>query len=126
MISEILGLSKILNLESIFLDTNFNISKYFRCVLPRDDPFAACFGCGVEIRKKRYIDRQTNEMFFATAQSQRVVCRSGMLGRRACSIRVDRAMELRSVTYGRSLQFIQSEQYLSDEDISIIRRLKRI
>ena len=65
-------------------------------------------------------------MFLATAQSRRVVCRSGLLGRRACRIRVDRAMELRRVTYGRGLQFIQSEQYLSDEDLSIIRRLKRI
>ena len=72
------------------------------------------------------IDRQTNEMFLATAQSRRVVCRSGLLGRRFCRVRIDRAMEIRRVTYGRGLQFIQSEQYLSDEDLSIIRRLKRI
>ena len=103
-----------------------NIFTHFRCVLPIDDPFAACFGCDIKIRKKRYIDRQTNEMFLATSQSRRVICRSGLLGRQICSIRVDRAMELRRVTYGRGLQFIQSEQYLSDEDISIIRRLKRI
>ena len=99
---------------------------HFSCNHPRDDPFAACFGCDIQIRKKRQIDRQTNEMFLATAQNRRVICRSGSLGRKNCSVRVDRAMEFRRVTYGRGLQFIQSEQYLSDEYISLIRRLKRL
>ena len=107
--------------EATSLTIEINILNYFRCVLPSDDPFIPCFGCDSRRRIKRYIDRQTNEMFLATAQSRRVICRSGIAGRRLCSVRVDRAMELRRVTYGRGLQFIQSEQYLSDEDISIIR-----
>jgi len=105
------------------------------CVLPSDDPFKACFGCESEItvkvkRAKRngytypdfysYIDRQTGEAFQATSQSRRVVCGVGPGGRRRCRLRIDRAMQLRMVSYGKALQFIQSEQYLGDDDVPTV------
>ena len=117
---------------------NFLISKiYFRCNLPNDDPYTACFGCENEIpptvfnRRKKHvydyfefndnIDRQTGEMFQATEQSRRVICGTGANGGQRCRLRIDKAMQFRRVTYGRAIQFIQSEQYLSDEDVDIIR-----
>ena len=64
-----------------------------------------------------FIDRQTGEMFQTTRQSRRVICGTGPQGRQRCRLRIDKAMQFRRVTYGRAIQFIQSEQYLGDEDV---------
>ena len=97
--------------------------------MPNDDPFKACFGCenGMSSRNiknpgyHRHIDRQSGEVFQATSQNRRVICGKDPLGNMRCRLRIDRAMQLRRVSYGRALQFIQSEQYLGDEDVNIIR-----
>ena len=60
----------------------------------------------------------------ATAQKRRLICRNkrgGRVARSDCRIRIDRLMQIRAETYGRAQQFIQSENYLSPEDINIIR-----
>ena len=67
------------------------------------------------------IDRQSGEMFQATRQSRRIICGTGTNGGRRCRLRIDRAMQFRRITYGRAIQFIQSEQYLSNDDVDIIR-----
>ena len=38
------------------------------------------------------------------------------------TLRIDKAMQFRRVSYGRAIQFIQSEQYLKADDVDIIRR----
>ena len=75
---------------------------------------------------KNYIEiditsRQTGESYEATRQSKRVICQrvNGIFT--GCRLRVDRGVQLRSISYPRALTFIQSEQYLSQEDIDIIR-----
>ena len=73
-----------------------------------------------------FVDRQTGEVFQATAQNRRVVCVRGELGGLRCRLRIDRAMQLRGVSYGRALQFIQSEQYLGDDDVDAIIRFYKI
>ena len=111
-----------------------NESAYFilfSCVMPQDDPFRSCFGCEDENQNRYYvhqrqsyhgyIDRQTGEMFQATTQSRRVLCSPGPRGRQRCRLRIDKAMQFRRVTYGRAIQFIQSEQYLGNDDVDIIR-----
>ena len=107
-------------------------------MLPNEDPFRACFGCENAQAKTSYdhygnyypdgyqdyshnIERQTGERFQVTRQSRRVVCRIGPNGRRGCKLRIDRAMQIRVATYGKASQFIQSEQYLSPDDLDIIR-----
>ena len=105
------------------------INHYFSCTLPNDDPFKACFGCENDMTRRniknprfhRHIDRQSGEVFQATSQNRRVICGKDPLGNMRCRLRIDRAMQLRRVSYGRALQFIQSEQYLGDDDVSIIR-----
>ena len=100
-----------------------------RCNLTNEDPFRACFGCSNEIDRSSYehfiyqtnIDRQTGEMFQATKQSRRVICGTGPQGKQRCRLRIDRAMQFRRVSYGRAIQFIQSEQYLSNDDVDIVR-----
>ena len=69
------------------------------------------------------MSRQTGEVFQATSQNRRVVCSTGPNGGQRCRLRIDRAMQLRRVSYGRALQFIQSEQYLGDDDVNIVRLL---
>ena len=101
----------------------------FSCTSPSDDPFRACFGCDNEETKRNsnhpqfhnFIDRQSGEVFQATSQNRRVICGKDPLGNMRCRLRIDRAMQLRRVSYGRALQFIQSEQYLGDDDVSLIR-----
>ena len=66
------------------------------------------------------IDRQTGQRFKATRQSRRKICRRDPAGARRCKLRVDRLLEVRKITYGRAVQIIQSEEYLSDEDIDIL------
>jgi hypothetical protein len=105
---------------------------YCSCTSPNDDPFQSCFGCEDSERGNNragygniyILDRQTGEEFQATSQNRRVVCTTGEAGGQRCRLRIDRAMQLRGVSYGRALQFIHSEQYLSDEDVDLIRRYK--
>ena len=102
--------------------------SHFSCVMPEDDPFMACLGCDpvddyhIDSKHDRNIDRQAGEVFQATGQSRRVICGRDPDGNMRCRLRIDRAMQLRRVKYGRALQFIQSEQYLSDDDVELIRR----
>ena len=103
----------------------------FSCTSTNDDPFRSCFGCeraneNLYYANQRqsfhsYIDRQTGEMFQATTQSRRVLCNRGTQGNRRCRLRIDKAMQFRRVSYGRAVQFIQSEQYLNNDDVDIIR-----
>ena len=111
----------------------YEIVFYFSCNGPADDPFRPCFACeGFSAKSvygayyNNYIDiditsRQTGESYQATRQSKRVVCRrvNGIVT--GCRLRVDRGVQLRSRSYPRAQTFIQSEQYLSQEDIDIIR-----
>jgi len=60
-------------------------------------------------------------MFQGTAQSRRVICGIGHNGFQRCRLRIDKAVQFRRVTYYRAIQFIQSEQYLNDEDQDSIR-----
>ena len=102
----------------------------FSCIGPEDDPFRPCFGCeGFKARyiygsdyqndiERSYNSRQTGETFEATRQSKRILCRNG---RSFCRLRIDRGMQLRKKTYARAQEFVQSEQYLSQEDIDILR-----
>ena len=109
--------------------------SYYRCVDPTDDPFRTCFGCddaAFSIRSRsanyydyayNFIDRQTGEQFQVTRQNRRLICQPGEAGGpRRCKLRVTRGMQLRKTTYGRVQQFVQSEQYLSNDDVDIIRR----
>ena len=113
------------NIEMQYL----NIYFLFSCAGPDDDPFMACLGCD-ESNYDHYgnpylsnhIDRQTGEMFQATRQSRRVICSENENGRQKCRLRIDKAMQFRRVSYGRAIKFIQSEQYLGDDDVDIIRR----
>ena len=97
--------------------------------MPSDDPYRACFGCENDTTRRNlkqprfhsHIDRQSGEVFQATSQNRRVICGKDPQGNMRCRLRIDRAMQLRRVSYGRALQFIQSEQYLGDDDVSIIR-----
>ena len=103
-------------------------------MLPSEDPFKACFGCEDTSDRSgqdhntftEYIDRQTGEVFQATSQNRRVVCSTGPEGGRRCRLRIDRAMQFRRVSYGRALQFIQSEQYLGQDDLDFARLLNLI
>ena len=103
----------------------------YSCTSSSDDLYRSCFGCENESRNtyyahqrqsfQGYIDRQTGEMYTATTQSRRVVCNQGPQGNRRCRLRISKAMQIRRRSYGRALQFVQSEQYLNDDDVDIIR-----
>ena len=116
---------------------NYHNLFSYRCTDPNDDPYTACFGCDSDNANKvernahrydyvqpsfNYIDRQTGEMFQTTRQSRRVICARGQQGqtRRRCRLRIDKAMQFRRITYGRAIQFIQSEQYLENSDVDPI------
>ena len=104
---------------------------FYSCTSSSDDLYRSCFGCENESQNiyyahqrqsfHTYIDRQTGEMFQATTQSRRVLCNQGAQGNRRCRLRIDKAMQFRRVSYGRAVQFIQSEQYLTNDDVDIIR-----
>ena len=113
----------------------WDANLYYRCDGPNDDPFRACFGCEENTNENRYfnkylnqpsytynnlVDRQTGETFRATQQSRRLIC-VDRLDRSSCRIRIDRAMEMRDITYMRALRLIQSEEYLSAEDFNLVR-----
>ena len=118
-------------LKKELLRTGYN-NYYFRCDSPNDDPFRACFGCEEDLKqrsffhnytnhfKEDFINRQTGERFRATRPSRRLIC-SNTINRNSCKIRVDRAMEIRDVTYMQALQVIQSEEYLIADDLDILR-----
>ena len=118
-----------------FRKINNKILFPYSCEGVNDDPFKPCFQCeDVTSRSDlphyaySYIDRQSGEKFQVTRPSRRVVCRRGPAGRRRCRLRVSRAMQLRQAQYGPSLQFVQAEQYLSTDDLDIVRyyvKLKR-
>ena len=118
-------------IHNIFLLYIFHCS----CNGPEDDRYRPCFQCeGFSARQVygdqfsdafefNFIDRQSGERFQATRQSARVLCRQGPNGQ--CQfprLRVNRAMQLRSRTYARALEFIHAEQYLSQEDVDLIFR----
>ena len=113
----------------IFHVTECNFFSFNSCELASDDPFRSCFGCDDDMTDidetsqdyDNFIDRQAGEVFQATSQNRRVICGLGPLGGMRCRLRIDRAMQLRRVSYGRALQFIQSEQYLGDDDVDVIR-----
>ena len=108
----------------------FHNILYFSCTGPEDDPFRPCFGCeGFRARQiygsdyyndieRSFISRQTGERFQTTRQSRRTVCRNG---RANCKLRIDRGMQLRQRSYARAQEFVQSEQYLTQEDTDILR-----
>ena len=100
--------------------------SFSSCTGANDDPYRACFGCDEDNlfnhHQRQYdIDRQTGEMFQATTQSRRVICGQDQNGNRNCRLRIDKAMQFRRISYGRAVQFIQSEQYLTNDDVDIIR-----
>ena len=64
---------------------------------------------------------ESDEFFQATRQSRRLVCRRTANGR-TCRLRVSRLMQIRRLKYFQAQDFVQSEKYLSQEDIDIIRR----
>ena len=122
----------------IILLTQFNDSIFYSCNDVKDDPFVPCFGCdsstprssfdrrngfqsGYEDESFHFKNRQSDESFRATRQSRRVICPRGSRTGRRCRIRASRAIEIRSLTYSRTQQFIQAEEYLSSDDLQIIR-----
>ena len=107
-----------------------------------DDNYIPCFGCDTSssgILKTNFdhygnfypygfndeygnsIERQAREAFDTTRQSRRIICRRTPAGGRQCNLRVDRMMQVRQRTYGRAIEFVQNEEYLSEEDLNIIR-----
>ena len=58
------------------------------------------------------------ESFQQTRPSARVICRRG---RRVCSLRVDRASQVRNVRYSDANRFGNREQYLTQADLAAIR-----
>ena len=100
-----------------------------------DDLFLACFGCDNSFQtrfplQENFIERQTQETlnpgthdtFQSTRQSRRVICRRTPAGARDCRLRVDRLIQLRQRSYGRSIQFVQNEEYLTQEDLDLVRK----
>ena len=73
------------------------------------------------------MERQGGERFKATRISSRLICpRGSRMNGLGCRIRASRAIEIRQLSYLRVLQFIQSEQYLSGDDLEIIRFLQTL
>ena len=103
---------------------------YYSCTGPNDDPFTACFGCTQNEKgeekvldydyENQYenIDRQVRERFRRTKKSRRVICRRN---RSNCKIRINKSIELRDRSYMRALEFVQSEEYLDQEDVDILK-----
>ena len=91
----------------------------------------SCFGCDVETVSQKYDDKsrrydykfmgikKEDDIFQVTAQNRRVICGLGPFGYQRCLLRIDRAMQLRRVSYQRALEFIQNRQYLLQEDVDL-------
>ena len=68
------------------------------------------------------MERQSGESFRATRQSRRLICpRGSRTNGIGCRIRASRAIQIRQLPYSRIQQFIQAEEYLSGDDIEILR-----
>ena len=68
------------------------------------------------------MERQSGESFRATQQRMRLICPRGSRTNGAgCRIRASRAIEIRQLPYRRIQKFIQAEEYLSGDDIEILR-----
>ena len=111
---------------------------FYSCNEVSDDPFVPCFACddstprssfdrrngvlsGYEDESFEFRDRQTSETFRATRQSRRLICPRGQRTSRRCRLRASRAIQIRNLTYLRAQRFVQAEQYLSSDDLQIIR-----
>ena len=104
-----------------------------------DDPFVPCFGCDNATPRNSFdrrhgfknandnsdflfMERQSGESFRATRQSRRLICpRGSRTNGVGCRIRASRAIEIRQLPYSRIQKFIQAEEYLSGDDIEILR-----
>ena len=139
--------NKIKHLHNLVSLSNI-INLFCSCQDPADDPFAPCFGCesskndvfqtrfdrfntfysNVDYYPENLIDRQIGEAFQTTSQSRRLVCQNRATAGtgRSCKLRVDKMMQIRRRSYGRALEFAQNEQYLSDDDLDILRRLFQV
>ena len=123
----------VLNFNEFVFMTIVHVFYFSSCNGPNDDPFKANFGC--DDRKKKQnnydrnfntftndIDRQTMEMYSATKQSRRLIC-PDRDDAKNCRIRVDKAAELRGLSYMRAVTFLQSEEYLDVNDLDILKYL---
>lgn len=91
----------------------------------------SCFGCDGETVSQKYDDKphrydyslhgskEEDNIFQVTAQNRRAICGVGPFGYQRCLLRIDRAMQLRRVSYQRALEFIQNRQYLLQEDVDL-------
>ena len=106
-----------------------------RCIDFGEDPYTPCFGCDFAAPRNSdgrsdndfnnfihdHIDRQTGETFSVTRISKRIICKRGGRSGRRCRLRVSRAMQIRAKTYTRAQRFLQAEQYLSMDDVDILK-----
>ena len=76
----------------------------------------------IERQTQETLNQGTQDTFQSTRQSRRVICRRTPAGARDCRLRVDRLIQLRQRSYGRSIQFVQNEEYLTQEDLDLIRK----
>ena len=104
-----------------------------------DDPFVPCFGCDNATPRNSFdgrhgfknanhksdflfMERQSGESFRATQQRRRLICpRGSRTNGVGCRIRASRAIEIRQLPYRRIQKFIHAEEYLSDDDLEILR-----
>ena len=110
---------------------------FHSCNSLEDDPFVPCFGCD-DNAPRRSFDRRNDphanetrgfvfknprsgERFWASRKIKRIICRIGSTTTRRCRLRVSRAVQIRRLPYIRVLKFVQAEEYLSEDDIDIIR-----
>ena len=114
------------------------VQYFYSCNDVMDDPFLPCVGCddstprssfdrrngfqnGHEDKSFEFKERQGGETIRATGQGKRIICSRGSRTRRRCRLRISRAIEYRRSTYFQFQRFIQAEQYLSSDDLQIIR-----
>ena len=103
-----------------------------------DDPFRPCFQCENAAQERNfhkqgahqyfnarnryyYLERQSGERFEATSQSRRIICPRGSTEGSRCRIRVSRAIQFRRKSYPRTQRFVPAEEYISGDDLEIIR-----
>ena len=73
------------------------------------------------------MERQSGESFRATQQRRRLICpRGSRTNGVGCRIRASRAIEIRRLPYSRIQRFIHAEEYLSNDDLEIIRLLQAL
>ena len=103
-----------------------------------DDPFQPCFQCENAAQERNfytqgghqylyarnrynYLERQSGERFEATSQRRRIICPRGATTGSRCRIRVSRAIQFRRRSYSRTQGFVHAEEYISGDDLEIIR-----